>query len=1114
MPFFSRVFKHRDGPRASSKLDKHANGNDSAVALPKPRWEDAWSRKEVAPEEIQELIHVCTQEMKSRALDMPFLLLPFRLHSDPSAARSFIRNFFKSSYERSALCTGASLQHELRLTEPMVLCSIMKWCWSRMPQGVVTWDAYEMFKMGEQDSNMARHAFNAFIPISVDSDARKEIIFDFFDLLAAVAARGKTNGLGGRKLSRMAGWWAFEHSDGGKGFDGGYRSWASAADATSHLFFAYLRSLSPDSVTGVSGISTLPRSLQALLSQTEYPPETPMLMQTSTTKVVMIVDQVSPTPFALLRRAKNFEYRDDDQVLQQFSAYDDPIRALSDECRRVLNCISNTNQSASVSNGAGADAGVPDASWSRFEDMGFSGVDDMSSLGSNGSGFGSKQNGMQGLRSTPGSRPTELGRPTTPSWADFLSSGFVEENGKSSPPPLLLPPDKVLPPLSVSRVQSSQSVLSSVTQDSNLEPGELASITQFELDETFWWVWMTSLANEESTERKAVFGRCALIETRIGGGKWLVMEEQVKGASPGPEEGAYIAEKKGRFSFTKRGRLGRRKSTGKKPVPKVEEPYNRTNASTPMSKTSIGPDQHARIQAAAAELARKQREQTAGADAQRRGRTDDESYNKTASVMTLQPLLNDEAGLAMKWAREFDRGVIREKYLGDINLGAGPSREDVYAGGSTTTLPKANGILSPGLPKEISNRDLPSLPAETEMRTPDPELPSPPPAPLPVVPHSYDVQALKPEAATAAKVPIPLVTPVADEKATSIVPSPETSPIMEQHPAFRQNAPERRPVESPRASTTDEPIKRAWESKSSSPEAAINKEPPPPKKLAKTQGAVGFKKMFGKPRGDGMDRPQAQQLTAIQSGLQPPTTNLGRRMSALRKRPPPSKNAVQPPVEVVAAQEPASPVAAEPIPSEIAEPSPPPAYTHTHDYGYPAVTVPAAPVPATHERHEPEKPTTQFNQGPLEDMPAYVPDAIPEKEARPPSPPIQFRTRAAAALYQNAHPSQSDLVSKQPEVVVQDDASETSVDLTRSISPAQDRWAQIRKNAAERAARMEEQSKRNNSQINLANGTTEDGETSGEETIESRVARIKARVAELTGNPEGQSPVAAPVRRY
>jgi Domain of unknown function (DUF1708) len=60
----------------------------------------------------------------------------------------------------------------------------------------------------------------------VDSDARTKIIFDFFDLLSAIAAHGKTNGLGGRKLSRMAAWWAFEHSDSGKGFEGGYKGWA------------------------------------------------------------------------------------------------------------------------------------------------------------------------------------------------------------------------------------------------------------------------------------------------------------------------------------------------------------------------------------------------------------------------------------------------------------------------------------------------------------------------------------------------------------------------------------------------------------------------------------------------------------------------------------------------------------------------------------------------------------------------------------------------------------------------------------------------------------------------------------------------------------------------
>lgn len=26
----------------------------------------------------------------------------------------------------------------------------MKWCWSRLPGGIVTWEAYELFKVGEQ----------------------------------------------------------------------------------------------------------------------------------------------------------------------------------------------------------------------------------------------------------------------------------------------------------------------------------------------------------------------------------------------------------------------------------------------------------------------------------------------------------------------------------------------------------------------------------------------------------------------------------------------------------------------------------------------------------------------------------------------------------------------------------------------------------------------------------------------------------------------------------------------------------------------------------------------------------------------------------------------------
>lgn len=92
----------------------------------------------------------CTHPGFCTALDTPFLLLPFRPSSDASTARTFIRNFFNNAVERGSPASGDDLARELRLTDPMVLCSVLKWCWSRLPGGVVTWEAYELFKVGEQ----------------------------------------------------------------------------------------------------------------------------------------------------------------------------------------------------------------------------------------------------------------------------------------------------------------------------------------------------------------------------------------------------------------------------------------------------------------------------------------------------------------------------------------------------------------------------------------------------------------------------------------------------------------------------------------------------------------------------------------------------------------------------------------------------------------------------------------------------------------------------------------------------------------------------------------------------------------------------------------------------
>ncbi|KAK3312241.1 hypothetical protein B0H66DRAFT_538541 [Apodospora peruviana] len=59
--------------------------------------------------------------------------------------------------------------------------------------GAVGWDSYELFRIGEQDSNFARDFFKGFIPLDVESPTRLEIIFNFFDRLSARAWRFRGN---------------------------------------------------------------------------------------------------------------------------------------------------------------------------------------------------------------------------------------------------------------------------------------------------------------------------------------------------------------------------------------------------------------------------------------------------------------------------------------------------------------------------------------------------------------------------------------------------------------------------------------------------------------------------------------------------------------------------------------------------------------------------------------------------------------------------------------------------------------------------------------------------------------------------------------------------------
>ncbi|KAJ5111338.1 hypothetical protein N7532_001873 [Penicillium argentinense] len=1024
MPFFSRVFRSKDSS-AAKKQAKPATTTDPTPA--RPKWTDAWQRTEVAPEEVADLVRGCAQELKARALDVPFLLLPFRPSSDPSAARSFVRNYFNQSFEKGAPITGDALMQELRLNEPMVLCSVLKWCWSRLPGGVVTWEAYELFKVGEQDSDLARDAFSTFIPISVDSDARTKIINDFFDLLAAIAAHGKSNGLGGRKLSRYAGWWAFEHTDTGGGFEASYKNWAAAADATSHLFFAYLRSLTPE----------VPRGVTVPGRGNRISPETPTLLQVTTTKVVMIVDTVSPTPFSLLRRAKNFEYRDEHWHLQEFSNYEDPIKALTDECLRVLRCISSTNES-SVSTSKHSTS-LRDASWSRFEDIGFGGsIESDPEDEENQHPTGTKSEPAASLRTAPQSQGGDLGRPTTPSWADFMSSGFSEENNlKDRVGPLLLPPDKVLPPIAATRGQSSQSHKRNLESESSLEPAELASINTLDLDDSFWWVWITSLSDDEPATRKAVFGRCALLETVIRETKWLVLEEQVKGAAPEPEAGAQIVEKKRFFSFGSRkgGKLSRRKSSAKK-VNSIEDSYKRPNNQAPQSKTSIGPDQHKRIQAAAAALQKKNREQEAEAKDPSTGTgTVRENYStKTNSVMTLQPAIVNEASSALKWTKNYDKNAYRAAYLSDVRAGTGAHGED----------------------KE---------PAE-ETQEPAAEKPSTPLAALP--PTTSKSGPPPPPKDTAA-----VVTP--------LPPSPEPAKKTFEEPTLQFEKTNSKTV------VVEDPVET--QPKQSFDESS--------KKLKKKTGNTGgFKGMFGTGKKKGEQPPMkstgAKEITSVAAAraaleakaaaVQDSTTS-SPKPAPVKKKPVPEKPAtpvtsVTVPVESPGskAEKPSTPQQAPEFPEQARV-----AFSPAGSGGPPqtrhAVECDAMSRVDTNERNAADQEFSKFDQGPLLDQPAFVTADSPVEatyaETKLPETPT------------NGHDEKDQVTSQAEPVAVEEN-----------------RWAQIRKNAAERqaaaAATTTEEPEARVSQSDRS----DEGDTSAEESIESRVARIRARVAELTGSTE------------
>lgn len=152
--------------------------------------------------------------------------------------------------------------------------------------------------------------------------------------------------------------------------------------------------------------------------------------------------------------------------------------------------------------------------------------------------------------------------------------------------------------------------------------------------------------------------------------------------------------------------------------------------------------------------------------------------------------------------------------------------------------------------------------------------------------------------------------------------------------------------------------------------------------------------------------------------------------------------------------------------------------------------------PDTQERQHATEEFSRFDQGPLMDAPAFVPENDFEQgdNVTPMAPRYQGHGGGDYVTSQQVQP-QPQLQREESQYATPLETLGPADDISEMTEPEEnesedavvmDRWAQIRKNAAERAARAsEEQSSRSRGQSVMTQGTEAASETSNEESKSS-----------------------------
>lgn len=519
-----------------------------------------------------------------QAITTPYLLLSYREHTNDTLIKAFIDQVYPRNQRP---ISGDALLRLVRNQDPYTLAGALKWCWCRIPGGIVTWKAYNKFKQEEEafGSNPPLDSFFRIFPNCVESDNHMRLVVYFFELVMALATHGRANGMGETKLPRLAGTWAFDirkpNSEEPTSFADGLAAWSHAAEASNHLFFAYLRWLASSQQLGFQ----ISKPLMNLFSQIKgvYPPPPAAVYYSqgihrlvNVPMVTLTVGKLSANPWVLLRRvAKTIRFDDpslfysEDDFNTLFMIFNDPnnIRPkLTQTSCDILEHISKDNSITSdhpllIRDTWKLSYDLRAKTWSKYynhafidavtgeirkpfsnyvyEDSQYEDVMNASIPSQELHGLPypeSPDPHKKHLRPylnldeevTVGKNNKERGGSRISSglnWDKFAKYGFDRPAGNPAGPAEVFMASK----------RMSRYTDSLVT----------AAVSKVAIDDFFVWVWMSTLSEDQTEVRKATFGRSLIVETMLDDDtrRWVVVEE-ILSPAPEPMKPPYTADEK------------------------------------------------------------------------------------------------------------------------------------------------------------------------------------------------------------------------------------------------------------------------------------------------------------------------------------------------------------------------------------------------------------------------------------------------------------------------------------------------------------------------------------------------------------------------------------------